>query len=72
MRLKTGNVTLPNGAIICAIDFQASTVLANWHDLYVTWVFDSNLSCYWGHYFGKDLIAAKRDFIERCGGNRND
>jgi len=65
------NRTLPNGALIIAIDFDAGVVLAQSENDYVTWSFYNQdlSSTASGHYFGNsdaDQAEARADYVERC------
>lgn len=65
------NITLANHGNIICIDTVEKVVLAELRGEYVTWLYNSTVAeptikqCYWGHYFGKDVIQAKADFYLR-------
>jgi hypothetical protein len=55
--------TLNNGARV--LERRGDTVLCEFRDEYVTWRTDDDGNAYWGHYFGRALLDATKDFENR-------
>jgi hypothetical protein len=67
--MNTATITKPtlrNGAEVLAHNHEI--VLAIFNGRLVTWNYDAEGNCHWGHYFGEDVDAAHADFYKRIEG----